>query len=176
ASFAQIITLVLILFINLVLFRISLLTEIFFSQIRYLEQNISIYDYWAVVNIVVVFFAFATTLNTTLDVVSAIIIKKKKYPSSTVSSLLMEGTKNSQIIGARIINNMFYVFVGMSLLYIVFNNPAKYSNLFDEPFITQNLILFLNAAVAALLIAPITALVTVIYLASLKEPAQIKFF
>jgi uncharacterized membrane protein len=173
-TLAQIFTLVLILLMNLVLFRISILTEIFYSQVRYLEQSISIYEYWALANVGVIFLAFGTTLNTTYDVVSSIILKKKKYPTSTVTSLLEEGTQNSQIIGGRVINNMFFVMLGISLLYITFFDSSKYFSFFDDPFVTQNIILFINASLAALLIAPITSLISVIYLASQKQKSQLE--
>jgi len=169
-TIAQIITLSLILLMNLILFKISFLIEPIITTV-----NITLTDYWAISNTVIIYLAFGTSINTTFDVVNAILIKKQKYNTSDISSLLREGSNNTKIVGGRNTNNLFFILFGMSLSNILFYDKQKYLHFIDDPIIARNLILFINAALATLIVTPIASILTVLYLSAGKEKDQYSF-
>jgi len=166
-TIAQVITLSLILLINLILFKIS-----FLIGPAFIASGTTLKNYWAISNTVIIYLAFGTSINTTFEVVNAILIKKQKYNTSDVASLLREGSNNTKVVGGRNTNNLFFILFGMSLNNMLFYDKQKYLHFIDDPLVAQNLILFINAALATLIVTPIASILTVLYLSTGKEKEQ----
>ncbi|MFQ5493009.1 MAG: YibE/F family protein [Candidatus Dojkabacteria bacterium] len=171
---SQLLTLFIILMINLLLFKSTFLTELFYTNISFLESRIALVEFWSIINAAVLFVAFGATLNTTLDVVQGILKKKQTYPSTNTINLIREGTAHNQIAIARVINSLFFVFLGISLVHIMIAGGEGSIPFWEDPFVVQSLLLFINASIAALLIGPITAVIASIALTS-EENGNLQF-
>jgi len=159
---SQLITLFIILLINVILFKASFLTELFYGNLSFLESSISLVDFWSIINAAVMIVAFGASINTTLDVAASIIRKKKTYPSTTTINLVREGTSHNQIANARVINSLFFVFLGVTLANIMIATHEAKLPFWEDAAVVQGLLIFINASVSALLVGPITAVITAI--------------
>jgi len=161
-SISQIITLALILLINLVLFEKMLITGLYYVNANSMEIDFS--NYWNLLNISVIFVSFGGIINTTLDVAKGIVDHKRSLPGISTFKLIKEGTLHHQLAVARVINAFFFVFLGLVLTSIVFYDQNKYLYFWDDPKVIYLLLLFINSATAAIIVGPITAIVTAIFL------------
>lgn len=172
-SIAQLVTLVLILLLNLILFRITFMTEIFYSQAQFIVSEVSLFDFWAVINTAVLFVCFGATSNTVLDVVLSVISIKKVRPSIGVVNLIREGVSQNQLASARIINSLGFFFSGAILIFIVFNSQISSGAFFwDNPNVMQAIILFINGALSSMLVGPVAAIFTALMLTNEKNEIQ----
>ncbi len=162
-SLANLVTLTLVLLLNLALFRINFLTDLYYTD-SYRSQ-LTIFEFWALLNSVIIYIAFGVSTNTALDVAKRVIAKKKKFPRTALAKLIREGTEENQIASARVINGLFFLFLGLILINIVTGLNSTKLFIWDDPEIIRNVILFMNASIAALLVGPITSIVTAIVVA-----------
>ncbi|MCA9383595.1 YibE/F family protein [Candidatus Dojkabacteria bacterium] len=163
-SVSQTITLILIFLFNLILFRLTFLIDLFYTDVTLLSSDVSLTDYWIIINTAIIFIAFGVSKNTTLDVAKSVSDKKKKYPTSSAMNLIKVGTHHNQYASARVINSMFFVFLGLSLPYILLSDGLGSPTFWDDPRVVQSIILFINASLSALLLGPITAIISAIAL------------
>jgi len=160
---SKVMTLLIVLMLNTLLFQMTSVIDLYYNDLSILNGEVSIDDYWSVINVAVIFFNFGVSINTTLDSVANIIRHKKRKSSATLLDLIKEGITHNQLYTARAINSLFFVFLGMQLFFIVFSTSFDTSNLIEIPSVTQGLLLFINASVAALLVGPISTLVSAIF-------------
>jgi uncharacterized membrane protein len=168
-TISQILTLVLILLFNTIIFKNLILTDMYYDNINLLNTELKLSDFWALLNAGVIFMSFGASLNTAFDVASSIFDQKKRSPNSTTKTLLKEGYNHNRLAIARIINMLFFIFIGISLMYILWPNADKYIYFWDEANVAYALVLFVNSAIAAMLIGPITAIVSAIIINSKKD-------
>lgn len=161
-SFSQAATLLLILLINIVLFEKLFLSELFYNNLNFLDLNF--YVYWRTLNTAIIFISFGAIINATLDVAKGMITHKENVPGVAIVSLIKEGIRHHQYAVARIINVLFFVFLGLMFVQFVNFPKEKYMYFWDDPDIVHLLLLFINSATAALLVGPITAIITAIFL------------
>lgn len=157
---SKVFTLLIVLLLNIILFKTISVTFLYYNDFPGLNGDVSFAEYWSVINAAVLFFSFGVSINTTLDTVNNIIKYKKEKPKTSILDLLKEGIHHNQLVTARAINSLFFVFMGILFTYIVFNDPLEINILFTNPQIVKGLILFMNASIAALLIGPISVLVS----------------
>ncbi len=172
---SQLISLFIILIINLILFKSAFLTELFYGNLSFIESRMSLLQFWSIINSAVLFVSFGASINTTLDVAASIMKKKKTYPSTSTLNLIREGTSHNQIANARVINSLFFVFLGITLANIISASYSQGLPFWEDPAVVQGLLIFINASVSALLVGPITAVITAIALnANDNESIQLK--
>jgi uncharacterized membrane protein len=115
------------------------------------------------------FVAFGASINTTLDVAASIIKKKRTYPSTTTVNLIREGTSHNQIANARVINSLFFVFLGITLANVMIATRSGGLPFWEDPSVVHGLLIFINASLTALLVGPITAVITALSVNAKEE-------
>lgn len=172
-SISQAVTLVIILLLNIILFRLTFLIEIFYTDITFVSSNISLVEFWSIINAAVLFISFGASINTTLDVAKSVLDKKRKYPKSSTVNLIREGTQHNQLATGRVINSLFFVFLGVTLVYLLLSGRSDFATFWDDPRVVQFIILFVNSSLAAIFVGPITALISAMVLTSSEnKPMQ----
>ena len=161
-AISQAITLFLILLINLVLFEKLFLNELYYENLN--VSALGFAEYWSLLNVVVVFISFGAIINATLDVVKGMMNYKQNIPGVSSTGLIKEGTRHHQIAIARIINVLFFVFLGLMLINLLYFSREKYLNYWDDPNVVFLILLFINSASAALLVGPVSAIITAIFI------------
>ncbi|HLD03203.1 MAG TPA: YibE/F family protein [Candidatus Dojkabacteria bacterium] len=159
---SQAVTLFLILLINLVLFEKLFLNELYYENLN--VRVLGFAEYWSLLNVVVVFISFGAVINATLDVVKGMTTYKQNIPGVTNLGLIKEGTRHHQIAIARIINVLFFVFLGLMLINLLYFSREKYLNYWDDPNVVFLILLFINSASAALLVGPVSAIITAVFI------------
>lgn len=174
-SISQFFTLLIVLLINLILYKTAFLTEIYYTNLVFLESEVTLVEFWTIINAAVLYVAFGASITTTLDVAMSIMKKKRAYPTTSTVNLIREGTSHNQLANARVINSLFFVFLGVTFVYILTASKNLIIPFWDDPYVVQGLIIFVNAAIAALLVGPITAVITAVSLnAEEKKTLQLR--
>ncbi|KXK25709.1 MAG: YibE/F-like protein [candidate division WS6 bacterium OLB20] len=162
-SISQVLTLFIILLINVMLFKSTFLTELFYTNVSLISGNTPLADFWNLINVAVLFISFGATINTALDVAQSIIRKKKTYPKTTTINLVREGTAHNQIAVGRVVNSFFFVFLGITITSIMLSKGSALP-FWEDPYVVQGMLWFMSASFAALLVGPVTAVITAISL------------
>lgn len=171
-AISQIVTMVIILMLNLMLFRITFLTELYYLDLAYIAEQATITEFWLIINSAVLFIAFGASINTTLDVARSVMEKKARFPKTTAISLIREGVEENKLATARVINSLFFVLSGIVLVYMLLAERSQGIYFVDEPHVVQAAIYFMSAAVAAILVGPITAVVSAISLTATEKDSK----
>ncbi|KXK10016.1 MAG: YibE/F family protein [Candidatus Dojkabacteria bacterium] len=171
-AISQMITLFLILLINVMLFKTTFMTELFYTNVTLISSQVRLIEFWNLINVAVLFIAFGATINTTLDVAQSIVKKKRTYPKTSTINLIREGTVHNQLAVGRVVNSFFFVFLGVTLSSIVLSSGSGLP-FWEDPYVVQGVLWFMGASLAALLVGPITALITAISLSQGESPIQL---